>query len=178
MNVMIRDLVDSARLESGQLQLQMRALDLESVISGLLSTSAGLMDVGRVKIAIPAGCPPVLADSDRLERIMTNLISNALKYSTPHTTVRVRAETIDTQMRISVADAGAGIPGEEIPRLFERYYRVKRTRGGEGLGLGLYITRALVEAHGGTISVESEVGKGSTFSFTLPLANKEATKAE
>lgn len=170
MNVMIQDLVDSAQLEGGQLQLQKRPLDLASVVSGLLATSAGVMDVGRVKAELPPELPLVEADPHRLERILTNLLSNALKYSEPGTQVVIRAERDGSELRVSVIDRGAGIPGEEIPRLFERYYRANVTARTSGLGLGLYIARMLVEAHSGRIWVESEAGKGSTFSFTLPIA--------
>ncbi len=170
MNAMIQDLVDSARLGSGQMQLQTQALDLRSVISGLLSTSAGGIDVGRVRVEISQELPPVWADQDRLERILTNLLTNALKYSPPGADVLLSADRSGAEARISVVDKGQGIPSEELPRLFERYFRAAATSETPGLGLGLYIARVLTEAHGGRIWVESEAGKGSTFSFTLPLA--------
>jgi two-component system phosphate regulon sensor histidine kinase PhoR len=111
-----------------------------------------------------------MADPSRLERILTNLISNALKYSPPEAEVVVRAERVDSCLQVSVVDRGIGIAPEDLPHLFERFYRTRGSRKAEGLGLGLYITRMLVEAHGGRIWAESELGKGSTFSFTLPLA--------
>jgi signal transduction histidine kinase len=128
------------------------------------------MDVGRVDIDVPAGLPDVAADTDRLERILTNLLTNALRYSFPETRVLVKARRTDKGVVISVTDKGVGIAPADLPRVFERFYRVKDAGKPEGLGLGLYITKMLIEAHGGRIWVESELGKGSTFYFTLPLA--------
>lgn len=170
MNTMISDLVDSARLEAGQLRLEKRAIDLRSFMFDLLGRLAGVMDVKRVKVDIPADLPPVSADPDRFERIILNLLSNALKYSPPETEVIMRARRTDRSVTVSVTDRGIGIAPEDLPHIFERFYRAKGVRQGEGLGLGLYIAKMLVEAHGGRIWAESELGKGSTFYFTLPLA--------
>ena len=169
MNAMIEDLVDSARLESGQLRLEKRPVDLNAFVSDLLHRAKEAMDVGRVKVDIPAELPTVLADPNRLERILTNLLTNALKYSPLETEVLFRAESTNKEVLVSVSDRGIGIAPEDIPNLFQRYYRAKGARKAEGLGLGLYITKMLVEAHGGRIWVESELGRGSTFYFTLPL---------
>ncbi|MDA8216407.1 MAG: ATP-binding protein, partial [Dehalococcoidales bacterium] len=109
-----------------------------------------------------------LADANRLERVLTNLLSNALKYS--EDTIRVTVGADADELTVAVADKGRGIAKEDLPHLFDRFYRVGQSRRMEGLGLGLYITKMLVEAHGGRIWVDSEVGKGSTFSFTLPLS--------
>ncbi len=169
MGAMIEDMVDSTRLESGQLRLERQPTELRPFVSDLLQRSTGVLDVGRVTVEIPGDLPPVDVDPNRLERILVNLLSNALKYSPEGTEVRVGAERRDRQVRIWVQDRGIGIPTEDRPHLFERFYRAKGARQAEGLGLGLYITRMLVEAHGGRIWVESDVGKGSTFSFTLPV---------
>lgn len=173
MNVMIQDLVDAARMESGQLKLEKQPVRLEAKISDLLATSSDVLDVARVRTRISPELTPVAADPARLDRILTNLLGNALKYSEPGTEVVIGAEGADGQVRVWVADQGKGIPPEELPHLFDRYYRARGARRTEGLGLGLYITRMLTEAHGGRIWVESEVGRGSTFSFTLPVAGHE-----
>jgi NtrC-family two-component system sensor histidine kinase KinB len=112
----------------------------------------------------------VYVDGERIERVLTNLITNALKYSPADTPVVVRAEQREDETVISVVDQGDGIPPEELSRLFQRF---TRGRAGPkmdigGLGLGLYIARLIVEAHGGRMWVESAVGDGSTFSFALP----------
>lgn len=120
---------------------------------------------------LPKAYPRVLADPDRLERILTNLLSNALKYSEAESQVVVRLAPSGGEVITSVSDRGYGIAPEELPQLFEKYYRTKTGREShESLGLGLYITKRLVEAMGGRIWVESQQGAGSTFSFSLPRA--------
>ncbi|MCL5957740.1 MAG: PAS domain S-box protein [Chloroflexi bacterium] len=170
MNAMIKDLIDSARLESGQLKLENQPVDLMSFVSDLLDRASTMMDVGRVKVEIPADLPRVDADPDRLERMLMNLLTNSLKFSSPETDVLVRAGKTNREATISVTDRGVGIAPEDLPHIFERFHRPKGGRRAGGLGLGLYITKMLVEAHGGRIWVESELGKGSTFHFTLPVA--------
>lgn len=170
MNVMIQDLVDAARLEGKQLALHPHPINLADYVSELCQRVAAVMDTARLQIDIPADLPPVAADDDRLERILMNLLSNAMKYSTPDTPVRIEAHRQDHDVVIAISDQGPGIDPHEIPRLFERFYRGKSERKPEGIGLGLYITRMLVEAHGGRIWVTSTPGIGSTFAFTLPLA--------
>ena len=171
MNSMIQDLVDAARLEAGQFKLEPRPVDLRALTRDLLARLQGVLEVERVRLEAPEGLPRALADPDRLERILTNLLSNALKYSTPGTEVAIRMAQQNSEIVTSVSDHGPGVPPEELPHLFERYYRARAARGQrEGLGLGLYITRMLVEAHGGRIWAESREGMGSTFSFSLPVA--------
>ncbi len=170
MNSMIEDMVDIARMEAGTIQLSRQQLDLVEFTAELRERMAGVLDVGRVEIVEPRKpLPGVWADPDRLERILTNLLTNALKYSDERVTVSFEAR--DGEVVTSVADCGVGIAQEDIPHLFERYYRAKGTRQTEGLGLGLFITRMLVEAHGGRIWAESKPGDGATFHFTLPLAS-------
>lgn len=170
MNSMIQDLVDVARVESGQVRLHRVSLELGAAVADLKQRMAGALETERIRVKIPMDLPPVWADPDRLDRILLNLLSNALKYSPSGTEVDVTAERADGEVVVSVTDRGSGIAREDIPHLFERYYRGKGARKAEGLGLGLYITRMFVEAHGGRIWVQSEVGRGSSFSFTLPIA--------
>ena len=169
MEVMIQDLVDSARLEGGQLQLTLAPVELCAFTDDLLHRAAAVMATERIHLDCPIHLPIVQADSHRLERIFANLLSNALKYSDPGTPVLLHIRRAENEVAVSVTDAGTGIAAEDLPHLFERYYRANSERKKEGIGLGLYITRMLVEAHGGRIWVESEVGKGSTFTFTLPI---------
>ncbi len=171
MDVMIQDLVDAARAEAGLIRLDRRAVRMRDFALGLRERLSPALDVDRIDVEVPEDLPEVWADPARLERILTNLWSNALKYSAPGTRVTVSARTEDGWVVTSVTDRGPGIPPEELARLFERYFRGAAGRErGEGVGLGLYITRRLVEAHGGRIWVESQVGVGSTFSFSLPVA--------
>ncbi|MDO8671041.1 MAG: PAS domain S-box protein [Dehalococcoidia bacterium] len=170
MNAMIQDLVESTRLESGQLRMNLGSVDIESFVTDYVDRTAGVLAVGRIKVEISPDSPRVLADPDRLERILTNLLTNALKFSAFDTEVLLKAEKKGREVRFSVIDQGLGIMPEDLHLMFERFYQPVTGRKTEGLGLGLYITKMLVEAHGGSISVESRPGRGSVFSFTLPLA--------
>ncbi|MBI2941330.1 MAG: PAS domain-containing protein, partial [Chloroflexi bacterium] len=173
MGAMIQDLVDSARLETGHLKLSPVPVDLQTFIPELIERMAPVIASERTRMEALERLPAVAADPPALERILANLLSNALKYSAPGTEVTIRLALRDGEAIIWVADRGPGIAPEELPHLFERYYR---TRPGqkrrEGLGLGLSIAKGLVEAQGGRIGVESRLGQGSTFWFTLPLAGK------
>jgi PAS domain S-box-containing protein len=170
MSAMIAELVDSARIEGGQLRLERRALELRSFIADLLERGGALTHPERIRAEIPPDLPPLDADPDRLGRVLVNLLGNALKYSPPETPVVVQARTMDRFVRVSVADRGPGIAAEDLPHVFDRFYRARRTGGTDGLGLGLYIAKMIVEAHGGRVWAETEAGNGTTFHFTLPAS--------
>jgi two-component system phosphate regulon sensor histidine kinase PhoR len=126
---------------------------------------------------IPANLPPVLADAERVQRVVTNLLHNAIKFTPDggRVTVQGRLSADDEdQLRISVSDTGLGIAAEDLPRIFERFYKSDRarTRQGGGTGLGLAISRHIVQAHHGRIWVKSNEGSGSTFFFTLPVSEE------
>ncbi|MHB9134706.1 MAG: sensor histidine kinase [Armatimonadota bacterium] len=167
MHMLVEDLTDLARLEGGRLVLTSEAVKLDTFILDLLQRSRTALEIGRVTVQMPSKLPPVLADTDRLERILLNLLGNALKYSAPDTRVVVRVAQSDSEVTVSIADRGPGIPPEDITRIFEQFYRGVGDRRTVGTGLGLFISKALVEAHGGRIWAESEVGQGSTFHFSL-----------
>jgi len=170
LNNMIHDLVDMARLEGHQFALKWDKVPLQEYIPDLLIRLQTILPVDRINVDISPNLPPARADYNRLERILLNLLSNALKYSTEGSPVHLQARRQDDEILIAVSDRGRGIAPGDIPNLFERFYRAGSERRAEGVGLGLYITKLLVEAHGGQIRVESEEGSGSTFSFTLPVA--------
>jgi two-component system, OmpR family, phosphate regulon sensor histidine kinase PhoR len=170
MNTMIRDLVDSARLEGGHLQLRTEAVALGPFLAELLERVASVLDVQRLHVDATPDLPPAHVDPERLERILLNLLSNALTYSAAGSPVRVTASSGSDGVVVSVADQGRGIAPDDLPHIFERFYRGTGGHTGEGVGLGLYITRMLVEAHGGRIWVDSRPAQGTTFSFTLPVA--------
>lgn len=169
MNVMIQDLVDSVRLEAKTLELDRKPLDLDSYLRDILDRNKTSLDITRVRLDVQPNLPLVPADPDRLERVILNLLSNALKYSKSGTPVDIRVHKTGRFVQVDVQDRGQGIPAEDQQHLFERFYRGVGARKKESIGLGLYIARILVEAHCGRIWVKSEVGKGSTFSFTLPV---------
>ncbi len=172
MSVMLRDLVDLTEIEAGKpLKLNRMPVDLRSFVLDLRDRMAGLLEAERIRMEAPARLPRVSVDPDRLERILINLLSNALRYSVPGTEVTVALSCRNGEVITSVRDCGMGIPADEIPLLFQPYRRAMvARRPEERLGLGLYITKGLVEIHGGRIWVESELRKGSTFSFSLPVA--------
>jgi PAS domain S-box-containing protein len=172
MSAMIDDLVELTRAESGGMKLDLQPVRLREFAIDVVDRLAGARDERRIRVEVPEDLPTLRADPARLERVLVNLLDNALKYSPSDAPVVVSAYRGDDFVRLQVTDRGAGIPPEDLPHLFERYYRAERARRGrvEGIGLGLYITRLLTEAHGARIAVESEVGRGTTFTVTFPSA--------
>jgi signal transduction histidine kinase len=173
---LVNDLLDASKLESGTMRLDIVSFNLHEVIDELRETM--LVPLSKEKEiqlieTFPEDLPPVKADRAKLRRILLNLLSNALKFTAKGGRVEVRADLLeaDGRVRISVSDTGVGIAAEDVARLFDKYEqtRSRATRGEKGTGLGLYITKQLVELHGSEIDVKSELGKGSTFSFTLPV---------
>jgi signal transduction histidine kinase len=172
---LVNDLLDASKLESGAMRLDLSSVELPLLVGELRETVGPLAKEKGIALEedMPEDFPPLRADRVKLRRVLVNLVSNALKFTSKGGRVEIRAALIgDDMARISVADTGVGIPPEDLERLFDKYEqaRSRATRSEKGTGLGLYITRQLVELHGGQISVTSEVGKGSTFSFTIPVA--------
>jgi len=163
---MLRDLSDAARLEVDELSLQREPVDLAAFVDHLLEVEQGILDGRRLEVRLASGLPPLDVDPDRLDRILVNLVGNALKYSSEVVTLTAEREGA-AAVQLVVTDGGSGIPAEDLERIFQRYYRGQRHEG-EGLGLGLYIVKRLVEAHGGSIAVESVLGEGSRFTVRLP----------
>ncbi|RPI91696.1 MAG: PAS domain-containing sensor histidine kinase, partial [Spirochaetales bacterium] len=121
-----------------------------------------------INIAIASNLPPISADHDRIEQVLINLLHNAIKFTTPGGSITVSASSDNNGIRVSITDTGVGIPADDLPRIFERFYKADKARSGGGTGLGLAIAKHITEAHGGKIWAESVEGKGTTFSFTLP----------
>lgn len=171
-DAMLRDLVEVASLESGRVSLTRAPVDLgvllERVRDGLSDAQAG----PRVTVDVPRPPPSLLADPARLERVLVNVLSNALKYSPGH--VEVTARQRDGEVVVSVRDEGPGISREDLPHVFEKYYRASSARPKAGLGLGLYICRLMIEAHGGRIWAESRPGEGCTFRIAIPATPRAA----
>ena len=170
MDSMIQELVESARLETGRLELREEPTELCPFIRDVSRRIGTEDERKRLRVECRGDLPAVPVDRQRLERVIWNLVTNAFKYSYAAAPVVVRAERRDGTVVVSVIDRGVGIPQDELPHVFERLYRARTGRAAEGLGLGLYISRLIVEAHGGRIWAESRVGEGSTFSFSLPIA--------
>ncbi len=174
----VNDLLDISRIEQGRVELQLEALSMEEVIQQVveLVTPKIVEKDQSLQTVIPVGLPKAYGDPARLRQIMTNLIANAYKYTPVGGNITVYAYVREAMMCIAVADAGIGIAPENQKRIFERFYRVEDDPAVyevSGTGLGLAITLSLIQMHGGSISLESELGEGSTFTFSIPLADGE-----
>jgi PAS domain S-box-containing protein len=169
---LIGDLLDVSRVEAGQLQLRREETDLVELVRAAADQAQALTRAHEVRFEAPERALVGRWDRDRLEQVLQNLLTNATKYAPDEGTIIVRVEDHECEVRVSVADEGPGIAPDALPHLFGRFFRSEsaRSSGAEGLGLGLYISRNLVEAHGGRIWAESTLGQGSTFTFALPYA--------
>ena len=181
LNKLVDDLLDVFRMESGQMELEKQPASMREVIDKAVKRLRNLADGKGITIEIKTAdvLPDVEGDAERLEHVVANLVDNAIKFSHQGGRIIIEANGRDGKLLTKVTDNGIGIPAEAIPRLFERFYQVdsSMTRGAGGSGLGLYISRQIVEAHGGEIWVESEPGRGSTFNFTIPLAGAAMPQA-
>jgi signal transduction histidine kinase len=167
---LINDLLDIAKIESGKMEFHLDPLDVNDCVRKSLRSLRALAEAHRVSIRAEStdNLPRVLADRDRLEQVITNLLSNALKYSPPDSVVRIETHSTGKAVRVSVSDQGPGIPSDQLEKVFDRFQQLQGAK--KGSGLGLTICRALVEQHRGRIWVESEPGHGAQFHFELPIA--------
>jgi two-component system phosphate regulon sensor histidine kinase PhoR len=166
---MTQEISDLAQIESGQLPMRLVSCSLRDAIDGVFARLAPQAQRAQLKLANEAPeTLQALADPVQLQRVLLNLVHNAIKF-TARGGVTISAAPADTDfVRISVRDTGSGIPSDEVTRIFERFYKVDRARGQSGTGLGLAIAKHIVEAHGGRIWAESTLGVGTTFHFTVP----------
>lgn len=169
---LINDLLDISRVEAGRIDLHRQVLDLSDAIAGAVALMQPQFEAKqqRVVLELPEELPPVFADADRVAQILTNLLSNASKYTPAGGNIIVRAAPADGSVRVAIQDNGIGLSPAEQAQVFTKFFRARNrlTEQTGGTGLGLAITRSLVELHGGAITVASAPGEGSTFSFTLP----------
>ncbi len=173
---LVDDLQELSRVESRSFQLDLRPMALSVPLATAAKRLARVFEEKQITLtlSLPTDLPPVLADEDRLTQVLTNLLGNALAYTPVGGAVTVSAQRRGGEVQVAVKDSGVGIPPEHLPHIFDRFYRVDKSRSrgaGGGSGIGLTIARHLVESHGGRITVESAgENKGSTFTFTLPVA--------
>ncbi|MGZ8595969.1 MAG: sensor histidine kinase, partial [Actinomycetota bacterium] len=176
---LVEQLLDLSKLESGEVPLHREEVPLASLVSQVVSE----IDVARsdrgvaVRSRVPDDLPAVDADRERVHQVLFNLVDNAVRFTPEGGEVAIEAHRHNGSVEVTVADTGVGISPEHLPRLFERFYRVDPARAREdgGTGIGLAIARSVVEAHGGHIKAESEQGKGSVFTFDLPVAQADAS---
>jgi two-component system sensor histidine kinase/response regulator len=168
---LIEDLLSVSRIESGRLVVRTEPERLDEVVEDVVA-SFDEREERPLLTEVEPDLPDVMADRDKLVQVLTNLVSNALKYSPPDTEVKVRAAGTGASVQVDVIDHGIGLSAEEQSQLFSKFFRADRdeVRDAGGTGLGLYIAKSLVEMQGGALWVESEPGRGSTFSFSLPVA--------
>ena len=167
---LISSLLDMSRLECGRFKIQKERLSLKEVIQEVVESFYSLAsDKGIVITQEIEELPEVEADRERMEQVMANLLSNAIKFSHTGGSILIKGEVKDGEILVKVIDHGIGIDKEALPHLFKRFFRAESSAKVGGTGLGLYISKQIIEAHGGRIWVESERGKGTTVSFTLPL---------
>ncbi len=172
LSLMVTELLELSRIESGRVPLNLVPTRPSDIIQPALERLR--LQADRNGLTLSMDCsetlPAVMADGIRVQQVLVNLLHNAIKFTPKDGLVTVRAIQQDQWVQFAVSDTGIGIADEDLPRIFERFYKVDRSRATSGTGLGLAIARHLVEVHGGRIWAESELGKGSTFYFTIPLA--------
>ncbi|MDY6912739.1 MAG: ATP-binding protein, partial [Chloroflexota bacterium] len=173
LTLLVEDLIDMSRLESRAMRLEVVPSRVSTIIKQMRAQLDTVANGHHLQVEIPANLPEVYCDSTRIGQVITNLISNAASYSGEETTIALNARQIEGYIELSVVDRGPGIPADELVRVFDRFHRLANGRKGRrnGSGLGLAICKSIVEAHHGKIWVESKVGEGSKFSFTLPIDN-------
>jgi histidine kinase len=176
LNRLVDDLQELSRVEARAYKLDLRPVNVSSLVHTVTKRLAPRFESKHISLGLelPPDLPRILADEDRVIQIMTNLTGNALQYTPERGKITISAKRLNDEVQISILDTGIGISPEHLSQIFDRFYRVDKSRSrqaGGGSGIGLTIARALVEAHGGRIWVESAGdGKGSTFVFTLPTA--------
>jgi len=172
---LVTETIRMARIEAGDLRLNKRPESVPVMIDSALNKLRILLEDREIRKELASDLPEVLADAELAELTLRQLVTNALKYSNPESPIVIRARIQDRQVTISVKDSGPGIPQKELPRIFDRYYRLAETVDRvHGTGIGLSIARDIVRAHGGEIWAESATGQGTEFFFTLPTVETKS----
>jgi two-component system phosphate regulon sensor histidine kinase PhoR len=171
MTQMLAELTELSRIESGKAKLKLETVNLNLIIEDVIARLNPYAKSQRVALLseLPDDLPPVHADNERIRQVITNLVHNAIKFTPSGGKAIISAKPERDSLVVSVCDTGIGISKEDLPHVFERFYKADKARAGGGTGLGLAIAKHVVQAHGGNIWAQSEEGKGSTFSFSLPL---------
>jgi signal transduction histidine kinase len=173
MNQLVAELLEGTTMDRGRLALRLAACDphelARTAFDALEATASGRGIT--LSLDLAASLPALLADRDRLARVFSNLGANAIRFTPPDGHITIAASRADDAVRFTVSDTGIGISAQDLPHVFDRFWRADRNASG-GFGLGLAIAKCIVDAHGGTMTVESNPGTGSSFSFTIPLASQ------
>lgn len=178
LNALVEDLLDFARLEAGRIPLEFERVNIGEAIAAGADRLRPQIERARLNLVVDVApnLPDVEIDVKRIEQVMINLIHNAIKFTPAGGTITVSVSRVKNKIYVVVQDTGVGIEADELSRLFERFYKSDKARRSEGTGLGLAIAKNIVLLHGGEISVESTIGEGATFTFTIPLNQRKARR--
>ncbi|MDD5408646.1 MAG: DUF4118 domain-containing protein [Candidatus Omnitrophica bacterium] len=169
LNRIVNNLLDMTKMESGVLRISSKPCDLRDLIGACLEQLKERIGSREIKIEIPKDSPEICVDFPFMLKALFNIIDNALKYSPDGSPVEIHVNFLQHKAQVKIRDYGIGIPGEDLKRIFEKFYRIERSQNISGTGLGLCISKGIIEAHSGRIFVESVLDKGSTFIVELPL---------
>jgi signal transduction histidine kinase len=174
MDALIRDLLDLASIEAGQLSVQLTEVPLGGAITEAieLAMPQAVEKAVRISAKVPSKPLVALADRHRVLQVLSNILGNAIKFTPGGGTILVTAARLGGAVQVAISDTGPGIGGDQLPFVFDRFWQAKETAKA-GTGLGLAICKGIVKRHGGEIAVESELGAGTTFTFTLPMAAEQ-----
>jgi two-component system, OmpR family, sensor histidine kinase KdpD len=176
LNRLVANLLDMSRIEAGELKPEKEWYPLDELMHDVLGRMQPLLRGREVHTGIPDDLPPVELDYLQIDQVLTNLLENAIRHTPAGTPIDIHVQVCDDSIMVSVADRGPGIPPADTERIFDKFYRVlssEKAARTTGSGLGLAVSRGLIEAHGGRIWVENRPGGGATFWFTLPLRKAE-----
>ncbi len=177
LNRFVANLLDMARLQSGSLKLRADWCDIQDIVGVALREIHDVMEGHPVMVNIASGLPLVEADFGLIEHVLINLLENAAKYASADSEIVISARAVERAVLVSVADRGPIIPADEREHIFDKFYRGLRSKSSSGSGLGLSICRGIIEAHGGTIRVDSPLERGNRFTFSLPLSSRGQPEA-
>ncbi len=175
LNHLITNLLDESRLESGALKLCLQPAEVNDLVGATLEQLGSRINNRIIQIDIPADLPFIQVDFGLFVQALVNIVDNALKYSPPDSLIEIKAECIEQEVQIEIVDRGTGIPEQDLPYIFDKFYRIKRPDNVSGTGLGLSITKGLIEAHGGRIGAKSQAGRGTVVSIILPVSADSMT---
>ena len=171
LNRLVGNLLNMTRIESGAIKLRLESEDIQDVIGTALEQLGSRVANRKIQVIVPVGFPLVPMDFTLIAQVLVNILENAVKYSPADSAIEVSAELLDEKMRLKIADRGAGIPSEDLTRIFDKFYRVQRPENVSGTGLGLSISKGIVEVHHGTIYANAREGGGTIITIELPLNN-------
>ncbi|TSA54542.1 MAG: sensor histidine kinase [Dehalococcoidia bacterium] len=171
MTQLVAELTELSRIETGKAELKLESVNLNMIVEEVIAqlTPQAERQNLSLEMTLADDLPATPVDKERIRQVMVNLIHNAIKFNRPGGSIRTTTKQSEGSVVVEISDTGTGIAKDDLPQIFERFYKADKSRTSQGSGMGLAIAKHIVEAHGGNIWVQSEEGKGSTFSFSLPL---------